>query len=119
MLQARGIGASVNLRDEFDDQDHELAMPSYYYLPVVDGEAPSLEQLSQGVAFIRQVVATGGKVYIHCHSGVGRAPTMAAAYLISQGNPVDEAIARIQQVRPFIDIKPGQREQLGRFEAMR
>jgi protein-tyrosine phosphatase len=46
---------------------------------------------------------------------VGRAPTMAAAYLVSTGLPPDEAWARIRAVRPFIRIKPEQAAQIARF----
>ncbi len=116
-LEKSGIHGSVNLRIEFDDAAHGLALTRYCYLPVVDGEAPSLAQLNEGIAFIRQVVAEGGKVYIHCRGGVGRAPTLATAYLISQGFAAPQAIELIRQARPFIEIKPPQIEQLKRFEA--
>jgi protein-tyrosine phosphatase len=56
-------------------------------------------------------------VYIHCAGGVGRAPTLAAAYLITQGMPLDEALAQIRKVRPFINIVPQQMAGLKEFEA--
>lgn len=117
-LEAWGIHYDVNLRSEFDDAAHGLALKHYCHLPVVDDDAPSLDQLNQGVRFIQDAIAQGGKVYIHCAGGVGRAPTMAAAYLVGQGVNLDEAIRRIQQVRPFIQIMPPQMEQLKRFESM-
>jgi protein-tyrosine phosphatase len=43
---------------------------------------------------------------VHCGSGVGRAPTMAAAYLVSTGLSADQAWALIRKTRPF--IKPTQ-----------
>ncbi len=115
-LERLGIDSSVNLRIEFDDAVYNLAMSNYCYLPVVDGQAPSLEQLYQGIAFIQQCIAAGRKVYIHCHSGVGRAPTMVAAYLISQGDTLEQAFRRIRQVRPFIEIKSAQLDQLRKLE---
>ena len=118
VLENMGINGSVNLRLEFDDAAHDLAMKSYCYIPVVDGDAPSLEQLNHGVAFIRQIIARGEKVYIHCHGGVGRAPTLATAYFISQGYTLAKAIELIGKARPFIDINPVQMEQLKRFEAI-
>jgi protein-tyrosine phosphatase len=77
-----------------------------------------LDDLRQGVAFIHQVIAGGGKVYIHCGGGIGRAPTMAAAYFISQGLKFDEAVELIVKARPFINMTPAQMEQLKRFEAI-
>lgn len=117
LLEKAGITGDVNMRIEFDDAEHNLALAEYCHLPTIDDDAPSLAHLNEGVAFIKRVVAKGGKVYIHCAGGIGRAPTMAAAYFISQGMQVDEALALIRRVRPFINITPPQLEQLRRFEA--
>lgn len=107
------------MRSEFDDAAHGLALESYCHLPTLDDAAPSLEHLEQGVVFIHQAVSEGGKVYIHCSGGVGRGPTMAAAYFISQGHTLDEALALLRKSRPFINIMPVQMDQLRRFEAKR
>ena len=107
-LEREGITAVVNLRTEFDDAAHGLAFPHYCYLPTVDDDSPSTEHFQRGVDFIQAQIAAGGKVYIHCKAGVGRAPTLAAAYLIAQGDSLDAAIARIKQARPFITITPPQ-----------
>ncbi|MDX1522434.1 MAG: dual specificity protein phosphatase, partial [Anaerolineae bacterium] len=116
-LERWGISGAVNMRIEFDDAAHNLALERYCHLPTVDDHAPSLEHLEQGVQFIQQVLADGGKVYIHCAGGIGRAPTMAAAYFISQGLSLADAIALIKKARPFINIMPPQMAQLERFEA--
>jgi hypothetical protein len=117
-LERLGIDGDVNLRIEFDDAAHRLALKRYCHLPTVDDAAISLDHLKQGVAFIQRVIAEGGKVYIHCAGGVGRAPMMAAAYFISQGMTLNEAIALIKKTRPFISIMPSQMERLKRFEAL-
>jgi len=117
-LLRMGINGSVNMRIEFDDAAHGLALEHYCHLPTVDDHAPTLDDLHQGVAFIHKVTAGGGKVYIHCGGGIGRAPTMAAAYFISQGLTSDEAISLIKKSRPFIRMMPAQTEQLERFEAL-
>ena len=77
-----------------------------------------MEDLQQGVAFIQHEIESGGKVYIHCGAGVGRAPTMAAAYLISQGDTPAQAIDRIRIVRSFIRPTRVQREQLQRYHTL-
>ena len=115
-LERRGIHHSVSLRAEMDDAERGLALAHYCYLPTVDGEAPTLQHLREGVAFIAWVVEKGGKVYIHCEGGVGGAPTMAAAYLIYLGHSVDSALALIRAARPFIDLSSAQMQQLARFE---
>jgi protein-tyrosine phosphatase len=60
-------------------------------------------------------VANGGSVYVHCGSGIGRAPTMAAAYLISTGLTRDEAWETIRTVRPFIRPTAVQVERIEQF----
>jgi protein-tyrosine phosphatase len=117
-LQRWGITGVINLRTEFDDADHGLTLEHYCHLPTIDDDAPTLDHLREGADFIRRVIDSGGKVYIHCAGGVGRAPTQAAAYLITQGMTLDEALALIRKTRPFISIMPPQMEQLRRFEAV-
>lgn len=112
-LEAEGIATSLNLREEHDDRDFGVALKKHRYVPIADNTAPSLDNLDEGVAFIRDAINSGEKVYVHCGSGVGRAPTMAAAYLISEGSTVEEAVATITAARPFIRILP---EQYARLE---
>jgi protein-tyrosine phosphatase len=104
------------MRIERDDAAYGLALTRYLHLPTIDDTAISAEHLERGIAFIREVIQEGGKVYIHCGAGVGRAPTMAAAYLISAGHSLEESLALIRKVRPFITITPPQMEQLRQFE---
>lgn len=117
-LERQGIHNDVNMRIEFDDAEQGLALQNYCHLPTVDDDAPTMEQLQEGVRFIREAITAGEKVYIHCAGGIGRAPTMAAAYLISEGMRLQDAVAKIKAVRPFISITPIQMAQLERFEQM-
>lgn len=118
-LQRWGITAVVNLRRERDDLSLGVEIPHYLYLPTTDDDAPALEDLARGVAFIEEQIRGGGKVYIHCGAGVGRAPTMAAAYLIAGGDTPEQAMVRIRRVRRFIRPTHGQIEQLQRFYELR
>lgn len=118
-LAARGITAVVNMRIEFDNNDAGIAPPRYLYLPTIDDHAPTLEQLRAGAAFMAEEIGRGGGVYVHCGSGIGRAPTMAAAYLVATGMTPDQAWARIRTVRPFIRPKSAQVAQVKRFAAQR
>ncbi|MEM7344867.1 MAG: dual specificity protein phosphatase [Chloroflexota bacterium] len=115
-LERAGITGDINLRIEFDDAAHNLDLAHYCYLPTIDDHAPTLEHLEEGVSFIEQIITDGGKVYIHCAGGIGRAPTMASAYFISQGMMLEEAINLIKEARPFINIMPPQLTQLKLFE---
>lgn len=129
-LTQAGIAYILNMRSEFDDDAHGLtfdtpiddstARPSaaYCHLPTPDDEAPSMAHLAQGIAFIESAIDGGGKVYIHCSAGVGRAPTMAAAYLIRRGYGADDALDLIRSARPFITITPPQMRRLRELEAL-
>jgi protein tyrosine phosphatase (PTP) superfamily phosphohydrolase (DUF442 family) len=115
-LDDEGINAVINMRIEYDNAEHGLAPDEYLYLPTIDDDAPTIEHLEEGVAFCERIIADGGKVYIHCKGGIGRAPTMAAAYFISQGMSIDEALELIRKTRPFIKVMPPQMAQLNVFE---
>ncbi|MEO8608705.1 MAG: dual specificity protein phosphatase [Chloroflexota bacterium] len=117
LLTNRGITAVVSMRREMDDREQGIAPPHYLYLPTVDNHAPTLEHLNEGVKFISTELQNGGSVYVHCWEGVGRAPTMVAAYLISTGLSPDQAWERIRNVRPFIRPVESQINQIERFAA--
>jgi hypothetical protein len=117
-LQRRGINGVINMRVEYDDAARGLTLEHYCHLPTMDDDAPTLEHLYEGVAFIRRVIADKGKIYIHCAGGIGRAPTMVVAYFVCHGFSVDDAIRLIKQGRPFVNIMPAQMKQLRRLETL-
>ncbi len=114
-MAARSISASLSLRDEADDRARGVALERHLCLPTLDDTPPTLEQLGQAAQFVQQAIDEGRGVYIHCAAGVGRAPTAAAAYLVSTGLTPTEAWAQIRRGRPFIRPKVSQLEQLERF----
>ncbi|HSH31353.1 MAG TPA: dual specificity protein phosphatase, partial [Candidatus Saccharimonadales bacterium] len=67
--------------------------------------------------FIAEQIRAGGAVYIHCRLGEGRGPTVAAAYLISQGMRPEDALAHLRRFRPFARPNKKQVRQLIRFAA--
>lgn len=97
-----GITASLSLRREADDQALGVALEKHLWLPTTDDAPPSLDQLRQASAFIGEALGEGRGVYVHCMSGVGRATTTAAAYLVSTGLTPEAAWARLRQARPFL-----------------
>ncbi|MBC7870923.1 MAG: dual specificity protein phosphatase family protein [Chitinophagaceae bacterium] len=115
LMKLYGITSIVNLRREYDDQKSGIGLDHYLYLPTTDNYAPSLDDLKRGVVFITSEIAQERTVYIHCGVGVGRAPTMAAAYLVSTGLTPAEAWRTIREVRPFIWPLPGQLAQINRY----
>lgn len=115
-LAAHGVTGLVNLRSEYD-YARLIASPMmrYLHLPTDDETAPALKVLQAGVDFIREEVEAGGRVYVHCWEGLGRGPTLVAAYFVSQGYTPAAAWARIRQRRPFVRPTTGQQEQLRLF----
>ena len=116
-MRALGITAVVNMREEFDDARRDLTLDHYLWLSTTDDTPPTPEDLERGVAFINRHIAEGHGVYIHCAAGVGRAPMMAAAYLVRTGISAEQAWDTIRQVRPFIRPTPSQVAALAAFAA--
>jgi hypothetical protein len=116
-MRDEGITAVVNMREEADDAERGVSLDHYLWLPTTDVAAPTLEDLARGVAFVAAQHDAGRSVYIHCASGVGRAPTMAAAYLVHRGASPEEAWDAIRRTRPFIRPTPPQISVLQAFAA--
>jgi len=115
-LERRGIGAVVNMRSEYSyPVETKWGDMRQLHLPTTDNTAPSLEHLREGVAFIQEAVSRDQGVYVHCWAGLGRGPTMVAAYFISEGMNPEEAWNRIRRVRPFVRPTQTQQEQLETF----
>jgi protein tyrosine phosphatase (PTP) superfamily phosphohydrolase (DUF442 family) len=101
-LRVQGFTSLVNLREEFDDAEAGISLGRYLYLPTIDDDAPTLEDLREGVEFLQDEIERGGKVYVHCMLGVGRSVTLIAAYLVSLGMTPEAAWELLRRKRPFI-----------------
>lgn len=55
----------------------------------------SLADYSRAVREIESMTSLGQGVYIHCREGVGRAPAIGAAVLISEGQSIEEALDKV------------------------
>lgn len=116
-MRALGITAVVNMREEADDAERGVALDHYLWLPTTDDTPPTMADFTRGASFIAEQIKAGHGVYIHCAAGVGRAPSMAAAYLIHTGMAPDAAWETVRQGRPFIRPTPPQIEALKAFSA--
>lgn len=110
-----GITAVVNMRERHSDIEAGIGGERHLRLATIDNTPPSVEDLTRGVEFISAEIERGGKVYVHCAVGCGRAPTMTAAYLVSTGLEPEAALRRIRQVRPFINPTRRQERVLTEF----
>ena len=115
-MQARGITAIVNLREaKFSDAAKGIGGERHLHLATVDNTPPTVADLMRGAALIGDEIQRGGKVYIHCGVGVGRAPTMTAAFLMTTGLSAEEALRQIKKARPFVHLTDEQRDALDEF----
>ena len=114
-LLSKGVRADISLEE--DRTDAPQGVDYFLWLPTPDGEAPSQERLANGVRFIDHLIRGHVKIFIHCKNGHGRAPTLFAAYLVSQGMSVQEATAFIKSKRPSVHFSEAQLKGLEEFRA--
>jgi protein-tyrosine phosphatase len=106
-----GITHVVDLREDAEvDADpkrlEELGI-ARRQIPVPNHGAPTGDQLAELAKWFDAKTA-GGKVYVHCGGGFGRAATMAVGLLVLQGASVDDAVREVRQARPEIRLNADQ-----------
>ncbi len=87
----------------------------YHHIPVRDFGTPTLEQLQEFVNIVNENRTKGHPVAVHCLMGCGRTGVFLAAYLISQGMSLEEAVWEVRQKRPCSIETRGQMDVLHRF----
>lgn len=90
------------------------------YMPcfVRDTRCPPQSQFDALTEFIHGHVEKGHKVYVHCHAGMGRAPTATCAYLIRFCDyTVEQAIDFLKLKRRYHRVSFVQKEGLEEFAA--
>src|ERR1043165_336491 len=73
----------------------------YMHLPICDFTAPSIAQIDEFVAFLKQAENDKLGAVVHCGAGMGRTGTMLACALVARGLSSDEALERIRATRPY------------------
>ncbi len=87
LLRRDGVSAVLNLCAEFCDladleRTHGFAMR---FLPIDDDGVPDPGELDQALAWVRERLEAGEKVYIHCRFGMGRTGTVLYCLLALRG----------------------------------
>lgn len=113
-LLKKGIDGDLSLEGE--KIDAAFGVNYYMWLPVKDHYAPTPQQFRMGVDYMASVVMMGKKIYVHCKHGHGRAPSMVAAYFVTQGMSTQEAFAFIEKRRPTIHPNKRQIASVKAFE---
>jgi len=118
ILREQQIGRVVNLHEQADPPELLQAVGAgTVHLPVADFTPPSQEQLRAGVAAIRESLAAGKRVAVHCGAGLGRTGTLLATYLVSAGVTAEAAISQVRQARPGSIETPAQEAAVRQFAA--
>ena len=116
VLQKEGITSDVSLEGEQLDQPYGVLQ--YVWIPTVDHDIPTDEQLAFGVATLESLVQAGQKIYLHCKNGHGRSSTFLCAYLLkTRGMTPEQALQFIQLHRPSAHMQPCQKELLQKYYA--
>ena len=112
VIKAWGAGAVVTLMEQYELERFKVpdlgaavtkAGMTWYHLPIrdVDVPDPAFEAAWASVGpALRERLAEGGKVLLHCRGGLGRTGTIAARLLVEAGVPADKAIAEVRAARP-------------------
>lgn len=116
-LAVEGFSIVVSLLREdeqepnYDQRNFDSLGYTYYPIPVRDFTAPAQEQMQEFVDLVEEN-AGRTKILVHCWGGSGRTGTMAAAYLISRGFTLRDAVERVRAARPTAIETEGQMDAL-------
>ena len=73
-------------------------------VPIPDGAkggVPKLEHFQEAYTILSRWQQRGHATYVHCFAGVGRSPSVCAAYLAkAEEIPLEDAIAKVQDRHP-------------------
>jgi len=120
-LDQLGVTAVVNTCEEYEGpvQQYEQCGIEQLWIPTIDFTPPSLENICQGVRFIQEKSAEGGKIYVHCKAGRGRSATVALCWLmVAHEMTVDQAQQRLLECRPHILRGLPRREAVQQFRQL-
>jgi predicted protein tyrosine phosphatase len=116
LLRSHGIARVVDVRSECCDDEQVLRTHgvTLLTLPTEDRCAVSQEMLDDGVRWVREQLARGHRVYIHCEHGIGRSILLCLCVLVTLGFEPVEALAHVKRARRKASPSP---EQLEAFRA--
>jgi predicted protein tyrosine phosphatase len=105
-LLKMGVTDIIDVRSEASDENLVYSLRPdvrYHYIATDDdGYRQPDEWFERGVeAAVGGLAVEGGKVLVHCHMGVNRAPSLAFAVLLSLGYQPVEALESIRAARPI------------------
>lgn len=110
-LYQAGMRGIVSVMDEPSGiREYQAAGLQALWLPITGGKPPTVEQVKQFVQFAKPLIEEDQAVVVHCTSGNRRTGTLLAAYLVTQGENPEQAIALVQQARPTAELRDVQKQ---------
>ncbi|KAG6788738.1 hypothetical protein POTOM_004815 [Populus tomentosa] len=113
-LKGLGVGGVITLNEPYET----LVPTSLYHAYGIDHLvlptrdycfAPSLNDISQAVAFIHENVSSGQTTYVHCKAGRGRSTTIVICYLVHHKQMTPEAAYKyLRSIRPRVLLASAQ-----------
>lgn len=102
-----GVDWVIDLTCEFTEPTAIREMTGYRCLPTLDGSTPPLNATLQ---LVEKITRSGGTALVHCAQGHGRTAMLTTIMLVRAGDcdGFDDALARVQKVRP--EAKPNHQQ---------
>lgn len=72
--------------------------------PTMDGHAPDEDSLLKLAMLLDENDRRGIRTYVHCVGGMGRTPTVLAAFLVYRGYSTENAFRIVSEANPDISI---------------
>ena len=104
-LAAENVRGVVNMCKEYPGPKDLYAENhiEQLWLPTVDFNPPSLDDVRRGVDFIQRHIEKGQTVYVHCKAGRARSATVVMCFLIAHRKmSIDQAHRFLLEKRPHI-----------------
>ncbi len=113
-LYQAGIRGIISIMDEPSGiKEYEEARFAALWLPITGGKPPTVDQVKTFRKFAQPLINQNKSVVVHCTSGNRRTGTLLAAYLVTEGESPENAIAMIQEARPTAELREPQKEFIG------
>ncbi len=120
-LRRRGVTHIVDLREEGSDDREALEVLGFRWrrIPIGDRQAPTDAQLAELIAWLDADADPNvdQALYVHCHAGLGRTPTIAMALLMQHDLRLGEAQRMVLAARPETSPTTRQLEWLSLLDA--
>jgi len=105
-LRKMGIGLVVTLTEEALSPEPEECGLAGIHLPIENMQVPESEAVDEVCGRVRDAMARGQGVLVHCQSGLGRTGLLLACVLISMGHSCREALDTLRAInREYIQTR--------------